>query len=134
MPLLDRLTLVFVGLTGACAVGIGAYAAHGAGDAWVKEMLQTGVVYHLAHLPVLLWLAHRSAGVRATGGRATGGLAYRAAQGLFVLAIALFCGSLYVTGLTGGELRATAVAPFGGTSFMLGWLALAAAAALPGQR
>jgi uncharacterized membrane protein YgdD (TMEM256/DUF423 family) len=54
------------------------------------------------------------------------GLAH-AACALFLLGMILFCGSLYIRGLTGFH-PIVLLTPFGGAALMLGWLALAASA------
>lgn len=48
----------------------------------------------------------------------------RAAAAAFVLGILLFCGTLYARAF--GFVATTALAPYGGTAFMIGWLAFAA--------
>jgi uncharacterized membrane protein YgdD (TMEM256/DUF423 family) len=52
-----------------------------------------------------------------------------AAGWLFVAGIVVFSGSLYLLALT-GERWLGAITPLGGACFILGWLALAAAALL----
>jgi uncharacterized membrane protein YgdD (TMEM256/DUF423 family) len=42
---------------------------------------------------------------------------------LFLIGIALFCGSCYTVALTGQRKPYGAVAPYGGMSLMLAWLA-----------
>ena len=51
----------------------------------------------------------------------------KAACALFLLGVILFCGSLYIRGLTGFH-PIVLLTPFGGVALMLGWLALAASA------
>ncbi|MDR3441368.1 DUF423 domain-containing protein [Telmatospirillum sp.] len=102
------------------AVGFGAYAAHGFPDApeaaqWVDKASR----YQMYHALALLALA----GLQRGDGR----LACLAGI-LFVAGTLLFCGALYGLALT--SLPVAWVAPFGGSAFILGWLALAAAAIL----
>lgn len=115
-----RAWVVLAGLNGVVAVGLGAYAAHGlAGDAYAQGLAQQASHYQLVHALALL-AADRLA---AEGRRIAHG-----AAALFVLGLALFCGSLYWRALAGGApLPVPMVTPAGGLSFMAGWLVLALA-------
>ncbi len=109
-----RVWLLLGGLSGALAVAFGAYAAHGFPDApqaaqWVEKASR----YQMYHALALLALA----GLQKDGGR----LAVLAGL-LFTLGTVLFCGTLYALALAG--LPIAWLAPFGGTSFILGWLLL----------
>jgi uncharacterized membrane protein YgdD (TMEM256/DUF423 family) len=116
---------VFFGLgaiSGALAVVLGAFAAHGLRARLSAEALatfETGARYHLSHALALLavgWACTRWPGPWTT-----------AAGWLFVTGTVLFSGSLYLLAVSG--VRALgAVTPFGGLAFILGWLALLAAA------
>jgi uncharacterized membrane protein YgdD (TMEM256/DUF423 family) len=116
---------VFVGLgamSGALAVALGAFAAHGLRSRLSAEALatfETGARYHMYHALALLavaWACARWPGPWAS-----------ASGWLFVAGTVLFSGSLYLLALTG--VRALgAVTPFGGLAFVLGWLALVVAA------
>jgi uncharacterized membrane protein YgdD (TMEM256/DUF423 family) len=115
---LARLWLALGGLSGALAVGFGAYAAHGFPEApqaatWVEKASS----YQMYHALALLALA----GLQTAGGRLTivAGL-------LFVSGTALFSGSLYALAVF--QLPVAWMAPIGGTSFILGWLVLALSA------
>ena len=101
-------------------VGIGAFGAHGLKARLSPEMLgiyQTGVQYHFYHALglVLVGLAcfhlPESAALRASGW-------------LMAAGVLLFSGSLYALALT-GERWLGAVAPLGGTAFILAWSAFA---------
>ena len=112
--------------SGAIAVAAGAFGAHGFDPATVsgaraREWLQTGSHYEIMHALAMLAVALLSADGR-IGGRLTS-----AAQWLFLVGSILFPGSLYALAF-GGPRWFGAVAPFGGTAFILGWLALALAA------
>lgn len=115
--------VVFLGaLSGALAVALGAFAAHGlSGTIPASDLagFETGARYHLVHA-----LAMVAAGLLAAhgGGRAAvaGGLA-------FLLGTVLFSGSLYVLGLTGSRALVL-VTPVGGVAFILGWILVAVAA------
>lgn len=104
------------------AVVLGAFGAHGLESRLSERALatwHTGVQYHFIHALGLLLLAALWAHVNPGWGLA--------AAIAFVLGILLFSGSLY--GLALGAPRILgAVAPIGGTLFILGWLALAIAA------
>ena len=103
---------------------VGAFAAHGIDlrtEAGIKarEWLQTGSQYEMIHALAMLAVVALSA-------RLNGKLAV-AAQVLFLLGSILFPGALY--GLAfGGPRWLGAVAPIGGTAFILGWLCVALAA------
>ena len=113
--------LVLAGLNGAVFVALGAYGAHGLGDApqaqrWFDIALRYHGWHAVAVLAVALWVP---AGTAARWLRII-------ALALFLIGTILFSGSLYRMALTDLPLFAGA-APIGGTSFILGWLALAAA-------
>ena len=115
-----RILWSLLGLLGAAAVGLGAYASHGTAfaDAYHQDIFETAVRYHLAHLPAL--------GIAALLGSLHPSLARRAgiAGALFLAGMALFCGSLYLKGLGIADLT-NPTAPTGGFLMMAGWLALA---------
>jgi len=116
-----RLWLTLAGLSGTLAVGLGAYGAHGFDDSpeYLAHSFNTGVQYHMWHTLALIgvaWLANHT----------DGWLTKLAGIG-FLAGIILFCGTLYVFGLT-GDLPMRGLAPAGGISLMVAWLALALAA------
>ena len=105
-----RLSVIIAGLSGATAVGIAAYATHG--DALTesaREMVHTAAHYQLVHALALL-AAER--------------LGARLAALLFTAGLILFPGTLYLLAF-GVPHAPSLAAPFGGTAFILGWLALA---------
>ena len=112
----SRSLAVFAALNGALAVGIGAFAAHGAGPQ-IKTLLTTGGHYQMVHAVLGLVCAvwpDRSRLIVVAGWLATaGGLVFC----LSLSAIALL--SLPVMG---------AVAPIGGLMMIAAWLLLAVAA------
>ncbi|MBY6263224.1 DUF423 domain-containing protein [Azospirillum sp. 412522] len=123
MGVIDRIWIVFAALNGAMAVGTGAYASHAlAAEPQAQEWFRIAGQYQMAHALALILLV-------ALGGRMNGNgrLALRIAGWLFVAGIPLFCGTLYALG-TVGPLPVPMTAPAGGWCFMLGWVALAAAA------
>ena len=105
-----------LGLLGVLA---GTFGAHGLKSRLTPDMLaifEAGVRYHLIHavallaIAVLAALTPQSRLVRASGG-------------CMVIGIAIFSGSLYALALT-GQTKLGMITPFGGASFMLGWLLL----------
>lgn len=110
-------------LLGLTSVGIAAYASHGLGfitDATVREAtrttLQIAVQQQMFHALALL-------GVGVLALKAQGNRWICTAGGLFVLGVLLFSGLIYLRTFTGIETF-RALVPWGGTSLMLGWLAL----------
>jgi uncharacterized membrane protein YgdD (TMEM256/DUF423 family) len=102
-------------LSGFLAVAFGAFAAHGAKDARAAELLHTGSLYQMTHaLAVFGWLALRQAGGKA-------GISIPA---LFLGGTVLFSGSLYALAFGAPRILGM-VTPFGGLSFLAGWLLLA---------
>lgn len=117
--------LLFIGISGAMAVALGAFGAHALeGKLSPKrvEIFETSSFYHFVHTIMLLalYLLGTTRGWNDRllwAGRAFG-------LGLF-----LFCGSLYVLatrGLIGAESASWlgAITPLGGLAFILGWILL----------
>ena len=114
---MDKLLWIrIIALSGALAVVLGAFAAHG-----LKEMLppqlmetyQTAVRYHFIHTLALLITINLplSASSRLWAVRC------------FLLGIILFSGSLYLIAFTGISMLGV-ITPLGGTAFIVGWLLL----------
>ena len=105
-----RSLVVFAALNGAMAVGLGAFAAHGAGPQ-VKALLTTGAHYQLVHallaLVCAVWPARTRLIPIAGWAAAAGGL-------IFALALA----AIALLGLT----AMGAVAPIGGLLMIAAWL------------
>lgn len=100
--------VILAALSGAIAVGAGAFGAHGAtGEA--QEWLKTGGQYQLIHAVAALVAAQM--GVKGPGW-------------LFVAGGALFAVTLYAMAL-GGPRWLGAITPIGGTALIIGWLWLA---------
>lgn len=113
-------------VSGAIAVIAGAFGAHGfdpatANGAKAREWLQTGSHYEIVHALAILAVT-----LLAAGGR-IGGTFAAVAMWLFLAGSILFPGALYALAL-GGPRWFGAVAPVGGTAFILGWLSVAVAA------
>ena len=112
----SRLLLV-AALVGALAVILGAFGAHALEHRLSEKALevwQTANRYHFFHALGLLGLGLWES----LGGRGTKLPVFAWLTGLL-----LFCGGLYVYALTGLKLGAM-LAPLGGLSLTLGWLAL----------
>ena len=114
-----KFLLVFTGINGFLAVLMGAASAH-----WLSAMMEasdleriekaaTYQMYHTLGLLVLAFVADRRPALR-----------LRWAMRFFMAGIVLFSGSLYLYSFL--HFRPLVyVAPVGGTSLMLGWMALA---------
>lgn len=146
--------LMLAGLLGAAGVSLGAYGAHGLDAYLVRkyipaataetdekvtpqqaiesappevqanlrkrlENFETAVRYQMWHVLALVGLAAVAA--------RRNGAAVKVAGVCFLLGIALFCGMLYCW-VFGGPQFLVHIVPFGGMSFIVGWLALAFAA------
>ena len=113
--------LTIAGISGALAVGLGAFGAHGLESLLIQngrlDTFETAVSYHFYHTLGLLGL-----GILALIKPEWKGLSL-AAWGMF-LGILIFSGSLYILSLTGITWLG-AITPIGGVGFILGWLALA---------
>lgn len=100
--------VLLAALSGALAVGAGAFGAHGAsGDA--ARWLATGAHYQLVHAVAALVAAQMEA---------------RGAGWLFVAGGAVFAGTLYLMAL-GLPKWLGAITPIGGVLLIAGWLWLA---------
>lgn len=112
--------LVLAGISGALAVGLGAFGAHGLEPLLIQngrlDTFETAVSYHFYHTLGLLGL-----GILALIKPEWKGLSL-AAWGMF-FGILIFSGSLYILSLTGITWLG-AIIPIGGVGFILGWLAL----------
>lgn len=117
-----RVFLAVAGAAGAISVAVDAAATHLlVGDAYRLGLAVTASRYgmmHAAALLALVFLIERA------------GWWLCAAGWCFVVGLVLFCGSLDL--LAAGAPHAVAhAAPWGGTAFILGWLAVLVAAVRP---
>lgn len=104
--------VLLMALSGAIAVGAGAYGAHGAsGEA--AEWLKTGAHYQLVHVVAAFAVLVRPGGP--------------VAAWLFVAGGAIFAGTLYLMAL-GAPRWFGAITPLGGLLLIAGWLWLGLAA------
>lgn len=116
-----KLFLSLGSISGALAVMIGAFGAHGLKNKLCEEMLaiyKTGVEYHFYHTLALLAIGlfalhHKSALLTASGWS-------------MVTGIVIFSGSLYALSISGVKILG-ALTPIGGLFFIVGWLLLAIA-------
>lgn len=117
MQEVNKWAWVGVALSGATAVGLGAYAAHGLSarvSTHLVSAVETGVRYQAWHtLAIMVLLVWQS--VHPLAGQ-------RWVIALWALGIACFSGSLYLMALVG--LNLGIVTPLGGALLIAGWLAL----------
>jgi uncharacterized membrane protein YgdD (TMEM256/DUF423 family) len=120
---MERLFFGLGALSGAMAVALGAFGAHGLRTRLPVDLLatfETGVRYQMYHalaLLVVAWAVTRWAGSSLPA----------AAGWLFVAGTVLFSFSLYLLALT-GQRWLGAITPLGGVAFVAGWVCLALAA------
>lgn len=115
--------LIAAGVCGFTGVLAGTFGAHGLKGRVPEDMLavfETGVHYQLAHAIALV-------GVAIVAGLLPHVRAARVAGWCMVVGIVVFSGSLYVLALTGQKWLGM-ITPFGGVSFLSGWVALVIAA------
>lgn len=119
----SRSFLAIAGVAGAASVGVDAAAAHLlAGDPYRLGLATTAARYGLIHAAALVALALLI--------ERRGNFWLAAAGWCFVAGLLMFCGSLDL--LAAGAPRGFAMtAPWGGTAFILGWLAILIAALRP---
>lgn len=105
--------LMITAVFGFLGVALGAFGAHYLKARLDPEMLKTfntGVLYHLIHTAVLLFIS-------------LSGKKMKTAFYLFSIGIVLFSFSLYIYSISGIKILAM-VTPFGGLAFLTGWLAV----------
>jgi len=113
----EKVTIRIAALMGLLAVALGAFGAHGLHS--ILERNQTAaiwekaVLYHFIHALMLFILATRPAAL---------GFA-KVAWICFLIGIVIFSGSLYLLAVTNVRWLG-AITPFGGTSFIVGWVCL----------
>ncbi|MCM0042378.1 MAG: DUF423 domain-containing protein [Algoriphagus sp.] len=109
------------GLSGALAVGLGAFGAHGLEALLIQngrvDTFQTAVNYHFYHTLALFGI-----GIVAALKPEWKGIAFAAR--CMILGILIFSGSLYVLSLSGITWLG-AITPLGGLAFILGWSSIA---------
>ncbi|OYX51473.1 MAG: hypothetical protein B7Y97_04860 [Sphingomonas sp. 32-66-10] len=100
--------IALAALSGAIAVGAGAFGAHGA-EGKAAEWLRTGATYQLIHVVAALVAVQIGA---------------KGAGWLFVAGAAIFAFTLYAMAF-GAPRWLGAITPIGGTALIVGWLWLA---------
>ena len=117
-----RIFLAVAGAAGAVSVAVDAAATHLlAGNAYRLGLAETASRYglfHAAALLALVFLIERGGGWLRVGGWC------------FIVGLVLFCGSLDLIAAGAAPIIARA-APWGGTAFIFGWLAVLVAAIRP---
>ncbi|RJP59837.1 MAG: DUF423 domain-containing protein [Ignavibacteriales bacterium] len=103
--------IAIAAVMGLLGVALGAFGAHGLGNSLSEQMLETyktGVLYHLIHSVVLLVLALSN---------------YKFIRSFIFITVGilLFSFSLYIYSVMGIKFSAM-VTPFGGVSFLIGWV------------
>ena len=110
--------LQLAGISGALAVGLGAFGAHSLEELLIQtnrlETFQTAVHYHFYHTLALLGI-----GILGTLKPEWKGLGISA--WCMILGILIFSGSLYILCLTGLTWLG-GITPLGGLAFILGWM------------
>jgi len=120
---LDKLFFALGSLSGALAVALGAFGAHGLAGRLSPDLLatfETGVRYEMYHALALIAVAWAVTRWPGSGLPPVAGW-------LFVAGTVLFSFSLYALALTGMRWLG-AITPLGGVAFIAGWLCLALAA------
>jgi len=117
----SKTILILAGISGALAVGLGAFGAHSLEALLTQngrlDTFQTAVNYHFYHTLALVGI-----GILALIKPDWKGLAFSA--WCMVLGILIFSGSLYLLSLSGITWLG-AITPLGGLAFILGWCSLA---------
>jgi uncharacterized membrane protein YgdD (TMEM256/DUF423 family) len=122
-----KLLLTCAGLSLLVAAIAGAVGSHALSfaDERALRSFSTAVEFQLFHgLGVML--------VTLVGLEGRGGSLRAATAWLMIVGTALFCGSIYAKAL-GAPAGITAVAPYGGVAFMLGWVLFAVSVWLRGN-
>ena len=116
--MLGKTIIMSASLLLALAVGLGAFGAHGLKSQLSQEMMQTyktGVEYHFYHALGLLLVGILAITMPST--------LLKWSAICLAAGIALFSGSLYVLSISGIKWLG-AITPFGGVSFIAGWILL----------
>ena len=117
MPNMERIFLAIAAFFGGSGVAAGAFAAHalrGAIGDRALEIFTKGTTYQMYHALALLLVALLLLHAKAPR-------SLLAAAGIaFAIGVVIFSGSLYAIALSGIPWWG-AIAPIGGTSFLIGW-------------
>lgn len=107
-----KIWIIISAISGFTGVAMGAFGAHILRDKLTTEMLEiykTGVLYHLIHSVVILSLALSDK------------IKSQIPSTFFLIGIILFSFSLYIYSTSGIRFFAM-ITPFGGLSFLIGWI------------
>ncbi len=110
----EKIWIIAAGIIGFTGVAIGAFGAHGLQGKIPKELLEvfkTGVQYHLIQAVMIGAIA------------VTGENKFFISALFFMIGIFLFSFSLYIYSTTAQSFFAM-ITPFGGVSFLIGWIML----------
>lgn len=116
-----KLFIAFAAFLGLVAITIASLGAHTVNNELTVEALQrldTGLKYQFYHVAALLCV-----GVLSSLHRNNNSVRLKISGTAFILGILLFSGSLYAYAVTGNEIFGK-ITPFGGISFIIGWLFL----------
>jgi uncharacterized membrane protein YgdD (TMEM256/DUF423 family) len=114
--------LLAAAIGGAISVAAGATGSHAVGDLRAAAFLGTAAHYGMVHAAALIGLAALTPRIEGFAARLLALAAW-----LFIAGIILFSGGLIAAALT-GVAPALHVVPLGGIAYILGWIALGAAA------
>lgn len=120
---MNKKFLVVAGFSGALAVGLGAFAAHGLKEIISQDQLRifhTGVEYHFYHTFALFAVVFLSEKIKDKMLNFSGWL--------FTAGIIFFSGSLYLLATIPSINWIGIITPIGGLCFILGWLFFALSA------
>lgn len=121
---MEKILLMIGSILGGFSVAMGAFGAHvmkGKYSEYALEVFEKAVRYEMYHALAIVFAAMLMMRFPESATRLS------IAGWFFVAGILFFSGSLYVIAFSG--IRAFgAVAPIGGTSFIIGWIVLAYAA------
>lgn len=121
---MTRLFLAIAAILAGLSVAGGAFASHALKDKLAERALgifETGIRYQMYHALALLLVAVL------LSQRETPSMPLIVSGYAFIAGIAIFSGSLYALSLSGIKWLG-AIAPIGGTAFLIGWGSLAIAA------
>ena len=108
----NKTWIITGGISGFLGVAIGAFGTHGLKNYLTPEMIdvyKTGVLYQLIHSVAILAIG------------LSGNEKHKISALFFTIGIILFSFSLYLYSLT-NVLVFAIITPFGGISFLIGWL------------
>lgn len=118
--------ILLICLSGFLAVAIGAFGAHGLKNVISSELLvvfETGSKYHFYHSLAALLTFILLVFTETNDSSSQTQKYLKISVWLFLIGILIFSFSLYMLAITGIKILG-AITPFGGVSFLIGWLFL----------